>query len=77
LGESEVREEVNVPVPVPFDVFVDSDIIGDGFVDQTTPLAVTVAPPSTEIFPPELAVVLPRLLIAVVEIVGTLGVLEL
>jgi hypothetical protein len=76
LGEREVREEVNVPIPIPSEVLVERVTNGDGLVDQTTPLAVTVAPPSEEIFPPELAVVLPRLLIAVVERVGTLMVLE-
>jgi hypothetical protein len=77
LGEREVREEVNVPIPVPSEVLVERVTNGDGLVDQTTPRAVTVAPPSAVIFPPELAVVLPKLLIAVVERVGTLEVLEL
>jgi hypothetical protein len=77
LGEREVREEVNVPIPVPLEVLVERVTNGDGLVDQTTPRAITLAPPSAVIFPPELAVVLPKLLIAVVEIVGTLGVLEL
>ena len=77
LGEREVREEVNVPIPVPLEVLVERVTNGDGLVDQTTPRFVTLVPPSAVIFPPELAVVLPRLLIAVVERVGTLGVLEL
>ena len=76
MGEREVREDVNVPIPVPSEVLVERVTTGVGLVDQTTPLAVTVAPPSAVIFPPELAVVLPRLLIAVVERVGTLMVLE-
>ncbi len=76
LGEREIREEVNVPIPVPSEVLVERVTNGDGVVDQTTPRAVTLAPPSALIFPPEMAVVLPKLLIAVVEIVGTLGVLE-
>jgi hypothetical protein len=71
LGESDVRKEVNVPVPVPFDVFVDSDIIGDGLVDQTTPRPVTVAPPSALTFPPEVAVVVPKSVTVEVERVGT------
>ena len=72
MGESDVREEVNVPVPVPFDVFVDSDIIGDGLVDQTTPRTVTLAPPSALTFPPEVAVVVPKSVTVEVEITGTL-----
>ena len=71
LGERDVREEENVPVPVPFDVFVDSDITGVGLVLHTTPRAVTVEPPSALTFPPEVAVVVPKLLTAEVERVGT------
>jgi hypothetical protein len=71
LGERDVREEVNVPVPVPFDVFVDSDITGVGLVDQTTPRAVTLAPPSALTFPPEVAVVVPKSVTVEVERVGT------
>ncbi len=71
LGEREVREEVNVPVPVPFDVFVDSDIIGDGLVDQTTPRTVTLAPPSALTFPPEVAVTVLKSVTVEVERVGT------
>ena len=70
LGERDVREEENVPVPEPFDVFVDSDITGVGLVDHTTPRAVTVEPPSALTFPPEVAVVLPKLLMVEVVIVG-------
>jgi hypothetical protein len=72
LGESDVREEVNVPIPVPLEVLVDSDIIGDGLVDQTTPRAVTLAPPSALTFPPEVAVVVPKSVTVEVEITGTL-----
>ena len=71
LGERDVREEENVPVPVPFDVFVDSDITGVGLVDHTTPRAVTVEPPSALTFPPEVAVVLPKSVTVEVERVGT------
>ena len=70
LGESDVREEENTPVPVPFDVFVDSDITGVGLVDQTTPRAIIVDPPSAITFPPEVAEVVPKLLTAEVERVG-------
>ena len=70
MGERDVREEENVPVPEPFDVFVDSDITGVGLVDHTTPRAVTVEPPSALTFPPEVAVVLPKLLMVEVVIVG-------
>ena len=43
------------PVPVPSDVF-ESLVVGLAEVLQQTPLAVTDAPPSDEMFPPEDAV---------------------
>ena len=57
FGVRPVRDELNVPVPVPLLVFVVNEMVGFGFVDHTTPLAVIEAPPSEEIFPPEVAVV--------------------
>ena len=48
---------VKAPVPVPLDVFVESEIVGLVVVAQTTPLAVMELPPSAEIFPPLEAVV--------------------
>jgi hypothetical protein len=71
LGESDVREEVNVPIPVPLEVLVDSDIIGDGLVDQTTPRTITLAPPSALTFPPEVAVTVLKSVTVEVERVGT------
>ena len=48
-----VIELVNEPVPVPFDVLVESAIVGLADVDQTTPLLVTTPPlPAVVIFPP-------------------------
>jgi hypothetical protein len=52
-----VSELEKDPVPVPFNVLVDNETVGDIFVDQTTPLAVTVKPPSLVKLPPEDAVV--------------------
>ncbi len=71
MGESDVREEVNVPIPVPLEVLVDSDIIGDGLVDQTTPRTITLAPPSALTFPPEVAVTVLKSVTMEVERVGT------
>ena len=47
---------MKAPVPVPSDVFVDSDSVGFAVVAQTTPLAVMELPPSAVIFPPLVAV---------------------
>ena len=55
FGDRPVRDELKVPVPEPLLVF--EDMIRFGFVDHSTPLAVISAPPSEEIFPPEVAVV--------------------
>ena len=47
--------EVKEPVPVPSVVLVLKDTVGPVLVDQTTPRAVIVAPPSDVILPPLLA----------------------
>jgi hypothetical protein len=47
---------VNTPVPVPSVVLVAKAIVGLGIVLQTTPLAVTVLPPSVITVPPHEAV---------------------
>ena len=52
-----VKDTVKLPVPVPLLVFVLNETVGFGLVDQTTPLAVTAAPPSDVTLPPEAAVV--------------------
>ena len=57
FGVSPVRDELNVPVPVPLLVFVVKDMVGFVLVDHTTPLVVTDEPPSEVIFPPDMAVV--------------------
>ena len=59
--------------PVPFDVFVDSAIVGFGDVDQTTPFDVIEDPPSVVTVPPDVADVCPTALIAVVVKDGMLG----
>jgi hypothetical protein len=46
---------VKDPVPVPLDVFVESEIVGLVVVPQTTPLAVMELPPSAVMFPPLVA----------------------
>lgn len=45
---------VKIPVPVPLDVVL-SAVVGFVVVDQHTPLAVTVAPPSYVTLPPDTA----------------------
>ena len=52
-----MMELEKVPVAAPLVVFVLSSTVGDAEVDHTTPLAVTVAPPSDDMFPPLVAVV--------------------
>jgi hypothetical protein len=47
---------VKAPVPVPF-VVQELDVVGPWLVDQQTPRAVTVAPPSELTAPPLVAVV--------------------
>jgi hypothetical protein len=55
FGVRLVKAEVKEPVPVPSVVLVIRAMDGFVLVDQTTPLAVMVAPPSAVIFPPEVA----------------------
>jgi hypothetical protein len=59
LGVSPVILLVNEPVPVPSDVFVESDTSRPVLdkVFHTTPLAVIGEPPSAVMFPPLTAVV--------------------
>ncbi len=61
---------LKAPVPVP-SLVVPSEVVGLVEVLQHTPRAVTDAPPSAEIFPPEEAVVDVIALMAVVVSVGT------
>jgi hypothetical protein len=56
LAYSPVILLVKDPVPVPSDVFVESEIVGLVVVAQTTPLAVMELPPSAVMFPPLVAV---------------------
>ena len=69
-GDRPVRDELKVPVPEPSMVLVLKEIVGVELVDHTTPLEVTVAPPSDVILPPVAAEVLFMTVIAVVVIVG-------
>ena len=55
LADKPLIVEVNVPVPVPSVVLVLKDTVGPELVDQTTPRADIVAPPSDVILPPLLA----------------------
>ena len=57
FGERLLRAELKLPVPEPSLLFVLKEIVGVGLVDHTTPLEVTVAPPSELTFPPVVAVV--------------------
>jgi hypothetical protein len=61
---------VNIPAPVPSEVNA-SLIVGLAISAQQTPLAVTLAPPVAEIFPPEVAVVYVTAVGTVVVRVGT------
>jgi hypothetical protein len=70
LGVRPLRDEVKLPVPVPFDVLVDKVTVGFGLVDQTTPLLVMENPPSEVIIPPEVADVVVRVDITVVVKLG-------
>ena len=54
---SPVILEVYVPIPEPLEVLVLNEMIGLGVVDHTTPLEVTLAPPSLVMLPPLTAVV--------------------
>ncbi len=60
------------PIPVPSIVLVDKDTVGNELADHTTPLALTVAPPSEVIFPPEDEVLEVIELTAVVNKAGTI-----
>ena len=67
---------VNTPVPVKSVVLLFA-VVGEAVVLQQTPRAVTAAPPSVEIVPPLLAVMLVMALAAVVVRVGVLRVVKL
>jgi hypothetical protein len=66
-----VKVEEKEPVPVPSDVLVVKAIVGLVVVDQTTPLAVIVAPPSEVILPPDVAELVVKALMLDVVSVGT------
>lgn len=72
-----VIELEKAPIPVPSDVFVESEIVGEVVVElQHTPLAVTVTPPSLIIFPPLIAEFVVILVATVVELnIGVVNVL--
>ena len=59
-----------IPVPVPSIVLVDKAMVGFAVVAQQTPRAVTVAPPSLDILPPLVAVVIVMAVVVAVVIVG-------
>jgi len=67
-----VSELVKGPFPVPSEVLLLA-IVGDAVVFQQTPLAVTEAPPSSDMFPPVVAVVAAIELALMVVSVGALG----
>ena len=71
-----VKAEVKVPVPFAFDVLVVKEMVGLVLVDQTTPLAVMVAPPSAVMLPPDVAEVLVINEMPVVVIEGVETVME-
>jgi hypothetical protein len=64
---------VNMPMPVPFVVFVDKATVGFAVVLQQTPRAVIAAPPSSVMLPPLAAVVFVIDVAAVVESVGNVA----
>ena len=66
-----VIELVKVPVPEPFTVLVVNATVGLVVIPQTTPRAVTLAPPSGVTLPPLLAVVPVTEDTTVVLIIGT------
>jgi hypothetical protein len=72
-GVNEVIEDVNDPVPPPLVVFVESATVGPLEVLHTTPLTVTIPPPSEETLPPEIADVEFIELIGVVVTIGRLA----
>ena len=55
-ADSPVILLVKEPVPVPLEVFVESETVGSDVVPHTTPLAVIGEPPSALMFPPLVAV---------------------
>jgi hypothetical protein len=55
-ADSPVILLVKEPVPVPSEVFVESETVGFDEVLHTTPLAVIGEPPSAVMFPPLVAV---------------------
>ena len=55
VADSPVILLVKEPIPVPLDVFVESEIVGLLVVPQTTPLAVMGLSPAAVIFPPLVA----------------------
>jgi hypothetical protein len=55
-ADSPVILLVKEPVPVPLEVFVESETVGSDVVPHTTPLAVIGEPPSAVMFPPLVAV---------------------
>ena len=57
FGDRPVRDELKLPVPVPSVVLVESEIVGLGLVDHTTPLFVMDDPPSDIMLPPDVTVV--------------------
>ena len=63
-------------MPVLSTVFVESEIVGFGLVDHTTPRAVTAETPSDVIFPPPTAVLVVIPLMAIVVTVGILAVTD-
>ena len=76
FGDRPLRDELKLPVPEPSLVFVLKEIVGFVLVDHTTPLTVTVAPPSELILPPEVAlVVVMELADTVLNVGRTTGVL--
>ena len=67
-----MSELTKLPTPVPSVVLL-FEIVGPVELPQQTPLAVTVAPPSTVMFPPAVAVVVVMDPALVVVKVGTTG----
>jgi hypothetical protein len=68
-GLKPVRLLVKPPSPVPLLVIL-SAVVGLALVDQQTPFAVTVPPPSAVTFPPDIAVVDVMEVTAFVDTVG-------
>ena len=66
FGVKLVKVAAKEPVPVSSEVLVVRAMVGLVLVDQTTPLAVMVAPPSEVILPPEVAEVVAIAVMAVV-----------